>query len=417
VLAVHGGGPLRQSKRQPTHTHENERRRTTISERPPRSFNRIALTSDLLPTTQGNFPLIQVTKPYLPPMEEYLDVAQGIWDRCWLTNDGPLLKEYELRLKDFLALEGLVGVSSGTMAIQLAIKALGLSGEIVTTPFSYVASTSAITWQGCEAVHADIDPLSLNIDPERIEEAITERTTGILATHCFGNPADIAAISEVAERHDLKVIYDAAHCFGSTYKGESVLNYGDVSAISLHATKVVHCVEGGLVVTRSEPLLRKLSLLRNFGHDGPEKFTGEGINGKVSEFHAAMGLCVLTHAPELLESRRRQAETYDDLLSEVRHAVPPAGNHTEPNRSYYPVIFESERATLEIKAQLETNGVGTRRYFYPSLSSLDYVTNRRTPVADEVCRRILCLPMYHGLRRKDQVFIARAIQRAQRYSG
>ena len=234
--------------------------------------------------------MIPVTKPFLPPKEEYEDFLRGIWSRNWLTNNGPLVNELELRLKEYLKVKHLLYLSNGTIALQIAIKALGLKGEIITTPFSYVATTSSIVWENCKPVFVDIDPKTLNIDPEKLETAITKKTTAILATHVYGNPCDIEAIQAIADKHHLKVIYDAAHCFGTKYKGKSVFEYGDVSTTSFHSTKIFHTVEGGAVFTKDPSMLKRMAYMRNFGHDGPEKFNGVGINGKNSEFHAAMGL-------------------------------------------------------------------------------------------------------------------------------
>ena len=226
--------------------------------------------------------MINVTKPFLPPYEEYEQYLKGIWDRVWLTNNGPLVNDLELKLKSFLGVDHLLFLSNGTIALQIAIKALKLKGEIITTPFSFVATTSSIVWEECEPVFVDIDPASLNINPALIEAAITPKTTAILATHVFGNPCDIEAIEKIAAKHNLKVIYDGAHAFGTTYKGRSVFEYGDICTTSFHATKLFHTTEGGAVVTKDAALLREMSFLRNFGHNGPDTFATIGINGKNS---------------------------------------------------------------------------------------------------------------------------------------
>src|SRR5690606_11269120 len=213
--------------------------------------------------------MIPVTKPFLPPREEYDRYLEGIWKRNYLTNNGPLVNEFELRLKEYLEIKHLLYLSNGTIALQLAIKALDLKGEIITTPFSYVATTSSIVWEGCTPVFVDIESRSYNIDPTKIEHAVTSNTSAILATHCFGNPCKIDQIQEIADRHRLKVIYDAAHCFGTKYKGRSVFDFGDVSTTSFHSTKLFHTVEGGAVFTKDPELLKKMAYMRNFGHDGP----------------------------------------------------------------------------------------------------------------------------------------------------
>jgi dTDP-4-amino-4,6-dideoxygalactose transaminase len=205
--------------------------------------------------------MIPVTKPFLPKAKEYDTYLQSIWERQWLTNNGPLVNEFELKLKNYLNVEHLLFVANGTVALQIAIKALELKGEIITTPFSFVATTSSIVWEGCTPVFTDIDPETFNIDPQKIEDAITTKTSAILATHVYGNPCDIDSIQEIANRHGLKVIYDAAHCFGTLYKGKSVFEYGDISTTSFHATKLVHSIEGGAVFTQNSELLKKMAFM------------------------------------------------------------------------------------------------------------------------------------------------------------
>ncbi len=344
--------------------------------------------------------MIPVTKPFMPPREEYEQYVQDIWEREYLTNNGPLVQEFEAKLKDYLDVENMLYLSNGTIALQIAIKALGLKGEIITTPFSYVATTSSIVWEGCEPVFVDIEPHTLNIDPALIEEAITDKTTGILATHVFGNPCDIDAIQTVADKHDLKVIYDSAHCFGTTYKGRSVFEYGNVSTTSFHATKLFHTVEGGAVFTNDEDLNYRMSRMRNFGHAGFEQFDGVGINGKNSEFHAAMGLCNLTHIEAILKSRKQQCLWYDELLKDAPVESIAIQEQAEWNYAYYPAIFESETVTLKVKEALEENDMHPRRYFYPSLDTLDYVETEGVNVSKDISKRILCLPLYFTLETK-----------------
>jgi dTDP-4-amino-4,6-dideoxygalactose transaminase len=360
--------------------------------------------------------MIPVTKPFLPPKEEYDRYLEGIWQRNWLTNNGPLVNEYELRLKEYLGLKHLLYVSNGTIALQIAIKALGLKGEIITTPFSYVATTSSIVWEGCAPIFVDIDPGTLNIDPNKIEAAITKKTSAILATHCFGNACDIDAIQTIADKHKLKVIYDAAHCFGTKYKGKCILEYGDISTLSLHATKIVHSIEGGLVVTQDPELLKRMAFLRNFGHDGPENFKGVGINGKNSEFHAAMGLAVLNHANEILLRRELQYHNYLSLLDKLNIIKLGVEKNTSFNHAYFPVIFEDVTRANRAKEALEKKEIYPRRYFFPSLNNLPYVTKCKTPIADDISQNILCLPLYHTLSQEEQSLIARNLLRVQNYS-
>jgi len=350
--------------------------------------------------------MIPVTKPYLPKIDKYQQYVVNIYERQWLTNNGPLVNDFELKLKKYLGLKHLLYVSNGTIALQIAIKSLGLKGEIITTPFSYVATTSSIVWEGCTPIYIDIDEQTLNIDPNKIEAAITPKTTAILATHCFGNACDIEAIDKIAQKHKLKVIYDAAHCFGTTYKGKSIFEYGDISTTSLHATKLMHSIEGGVVFTKDPDLLKRMSYMRNFGHDGPEKFNGVGINGKNSEFHAAMGLCVLEDIDIILNKRKTQSEYYDQLLIKMNIRKPVIQKQCDFNYAYYPVIFESEEKALKAKKALEEKEVSPRRYFYPSLSKLDYVKTTQMIISDKVSSSILCLPLYHQLSKKEQKMIA-----------
>jgi dTDP-4-amino-4,6-dideoxygalactose transaminase len=354
---------------------------------------------------------IPITKPFMPSLEEYVAYLDGIWDRQYLTNNGPLLQEFEKHLKDYLEVSNILYTSNGTVALQIAIKALGLHGEVITTPFSYVATTSSIVWEGCEPVFVDINPNTLNINPELIEEAITDKTTGILATHVFGNPCEIEAIQAIANKHNLKIIYDAAHCFGSTYKGRSVFEYGDISTTSFHATKLFHTVEGGAVFTKNNEINYRMSRMRNFGHAGFEKFDGVGINGKNSEFHAAMGLCNLQHIDAILTSRRLQCLLYKELLKEVSVQSITIGEDSKWNYAYYPAIFKSEKITLEVKKALEDNHIYPRRYFYPSLESLEYVKSKPVSISTNISKRILCLPLHHNLGREDQNEIANIVKK------
>ncbi len=357
--------------------------------------------------------MINVTKPFLPDIEEYQEYLKGIWERNWLTNNGPLVNDLELKLKEYLDAKHLLYMNNGTIALQIAIKALELKGEIITTPFSFVATTSAIVWEGCEPVFADIDKNTFNIDPESIEKLVTPRTSAILATHVFGNPCDIDAIQKIADKHKLKVIYDGAHCFGTKYKGKHVFNYGDVCTTSFHATKLYHTIEGGAVVTNDAELLKKMAYMRNFGFESFESFACVGINGKNSEFHAAMGLANLKHISDILRSRKEQVAIYDKELAELNVQRLKVQAGSEWNYSYYPVVFETEELLLKSVEKLNDNWIYPRRYFYPSLSSVKYVKHYDTPVSDDIAKRVLCLPMYHSLKAEDIAFIVRILLRVQ----
>ena len=352
---------------------------------------------------------INVTKTYLPPLKEYGKYLNRIWDANWVTNNGPLVVELEKKLKRSLGVKHLLLVSNGTIALQLAIRALGLKKEIITTPFTYVASTSSIVWEGCKPKFADIDPASLCIDPAGVERAITPETEAVLPVHVYGNVCDVEGIGSIAGKHKLKVIYDASHAFGVTYRGESVMNYGDISTISFHATKIFHTVEGGAVITESDELAEALSYLRDFGHEGTEEFHGLGINGKLSEFHAAMGLCVLPTVKESVHRRKIICNLYAKLLQESLLRMPSLNANAKINYAYYPVIFPSETSMMKVRAKLNTMNIYPRRYFYPSLNTLKYLDYERCPVSEDISRKILCLPLYPDLALSDVDMIARII--------
>jgi dTDP-4-amino-4,6-dideoxygalactose transaminase len=357
--------------------------------------------------------MIQVTTPFLPPREEFFSFVDKIWDKKWLTNLGPLASDLELKLKEYLGLDHLLYTSNGTIALQIAIKALKLHGEIITTPFSFVATSSSIVWEGCQPIFADIDENTFNILPDEIEKKITSKTTAILATHIFGNPCEVEKIEKIARKHKLKVIYDAAHCFGVKYRGESLLKYGDISTLSFHATKLYHTVEGGAIITKSPELTYRISKLRNFGFKTSESFDGLGINAKNSEFHAAMGLCNLKYIDSIMKKRKDQYNFYQQKLHGVQFQK--INKYTQYNFSYCPIVFESENCLLKVKKELELNWIYPKRYFYPSLSQLDYICEQDTPVADKISKQILCLPLYHNLTLEEQELICRIIIRALKY--
>lgn len=357
--------------------------------------------------------MIPVTKPFLPSLEDYQAYLRQIWDRNWLTNNGPLVNELELRLKEFLNLDHLLYLNNGTIALQIAIRALDLKGEIITTPFSYVATTSSIVWEGCTPIFVDIDPDTLNIDHTRIEQAVTEKTTAIIATHTYGNPCDIDCIETIAKKYNLKVIYDAAHCFGTSYKGKSVFGFGDISTASFHATKLFHTIEGGGVFTPDPELLKKMAYMRNFGHNGPDDFAEIGINGKNSELHAAIGLLNLKHVESIITTRATICGRYDEWLKYMKVRKIRITPGTNYNFSYYPVIFESEAAVLKAIELLNAHWIYPRRYFFPTLNNLRYVTKTVAPVCDDISNRVLCLPLYHNLSGEEVDFVCRLILRAQ----
>ncbi len=358
--------------------------------------------------------MIPVTKPFLPPQEEYNKLLDGIWKRQWLTNMGPLASQLEMELKDHLKVKHLLFLTNGTIALQMAIKALDLKGEIITTPFSFVATTSTIVWEGCTPIFVDIDKQSLNIDVSKIEASITDKTSAILATHVYGNPCDVEAIEKIAKKHNLKVIYDAAHAFGVEVNGKSIFEYGDISTCSLHATKLYHTIEGGLVITKDAELLKKMAYIRNFGISGFDTFSELGINGKNSEMHAAMGLVNLKHIDKIHQKRQQLAHHYDKKLKNVKAIKPIWHKEANENYAYYPIILESEELLLKIKSALDTFEIFTRRYFYPSLArALPYIAKAEMSMTDDIAKRILCLPFYYDLTLEEVDYISRMILRIQ----
>jgi dTDP-4-amino-4,6-dideoxygalactose transaminase len=362
--------------------------------------------------------VINVTKTFLPPLEEYTRYLNGIWERNHITNHGPLVNELEEKLRDFLGVKHFFFVSNGTIAIQIALKALDIRGEVITTPFSYVATTSSISWENATPVFVDIDPQSFTIDTSIIEKAITSKTTAILATHVYGIPCDIEEIRKLAEKHRLKVIYDAAHAFGVKHNGVPLLSAGDVSTISFHATKLFHTVEGGGIATNDDLTAHKVSYMRNFGHKGQEDFWGLGINGKNSEVHAAMGLCNFPYITQILEQRKELSELYDRFLKSMdinlQRPLLPAG--TEYNYSYYPVVFETEKQLLSVKNSLNAAYIYPRRYFYPALHELPYLNKQvSNPVASTISSRVLCLPLFHDLQKESVKRICGIIAEVLKY--
>lgn len=339
---------------------------------------------------------IQVTRSFLPPLDEYVALLKTVWDSHHLTNGGPLLLQLIDELKAFLQVPHLLAVNNGTTALQLAIRALELEGEILTTPFSYVATSSAIAWQGCTPVFVDIEPDSWCIDPSKIEQAITAKTSAILATHVFGNPCDVTKLEQMASHHGLKVIYDGAHAFGVDYLGRNLLSYGDVSVCSFHATKLFHTAEGGCLVTPHESLLDKLVWVHNLGHDGPEAFHGLGTNGKANELQAALGLAILPYVRDVIQRRREVVEQYDRLLPGSLQRM-RIRDGTDWNFSYLPILLGSQERLLAVCRALNDQKIFPRRYFYPALNTLDFLSRKSMPVAEDVASRVLCLPIAHDL--------------------
>jgi len=353
--------------------------------------------------------MIPVTKSFVPPLAEYAKYLEEIWDSAWLTNRGKLVLRLEEQLKEQLGINNFLLTTNGTIPLQIALKLLGDNSEVITTPFSYVASTSAIVWEGCQPVFVDIDPNYFSLDETKVEAAITKNTKAILATHVYGNPCDVQALQRIGAKHNLPIIYDGAHAFGVRYNGRALLDYGDVSTCSFHATKLFHTGEGGAIIAKDNELAHKIFYSHNFGHDGQVAFHGLGINGKMSELQAAMGLAVLPYFDMIIEERKKVVEAYNELLDFERLTKMKLREGTEWNYSYYPVLFESEFILNKVDTTLKQNEVFCRRYFYPSLNKLDYVTPQSSPVAEDISKRILCLPLYVGLKKEELEMISSVI--------
>lgn len=352
--------------------------------------------------------MIPVIKPYLPDRSEYNFYLEKIWERNWLTNNGPFLSELEKAVPAHLDSAPMSYVTNGTIALQLAIRALEIKGEVITTPYSYVATTSSILWEQCHPVF--VDCLSDgNIDPTQIEMAITSQTTAILATHVYGFPCDVEAIRSIAEKHNLKVIYDAAHAFGVRFNGVSLFNYGDISTASFHATKLFHTIEGGGIFSSDASVRETIKLLRSFGHKGDEHYC-LGINGKQSEFHAAMGLVVLKEVHQLIEERKLIYFRYREGISKKIALIQPLQTAVQWNYAYAPVLVPGGTDILKFISYMGQHGVGLRRYFYPALNQLPYLKDTNScPVAEDLSSRVLALPIYNGLTEADQSYVIEKI--------
>lgn len=345
--------------------------------------------------------MINVTKSFMPPIEEYEKQIQKIWKSRYLTNEGPILKELVEKLKNYLEVENINLLTNGTVALELAIKALNIQeGEIITTPFSFVATTTSIIWERCTPVFVDIDRETLCIDADKIEEKITPKTKAIMAVHVYGYPCNVEKIEQIAKKYKLKVIYDGAHAFGSKYKGKSLLNYGDITTCSFHATKLFHTIEGGACIAKEKEVNDNIQALKTFGTVNGE-YDFVGTNAKMTEFNCAMGVANLKYMPEIIQERRKLSKLYDSLL-EGQVERPKVVEDLEYNYIYYPVIFKTEEETLEVIKKLNEKEIYPRRYFYPSLNTLKYLQEKqKCPIAEDISKRVLCLPLYNGLKEEE----------------
>ena len=344
--------------------------------------------------------MIPVSKPFAPQVEKYCEYLQKIFERRWFSNNGPLVEDLEKRLARFAGVRHAVSVANGTLGLQLCYKALGLTGEIVTSPFSFVATSHSIAWEGLKPVFADIERSSFNISPAEIRKRITKETSAIVPVHVFGRPCNFEAIAETASEFGLSVIYDAAHAFGVRDKNADILGAGDLSVVSFHATKLFHTIEGGAVFTNDDDLASKLKSLRNFGLDELGNVSQIGLNAKMNEFQAAMGLCVLDEIPSIIERRKLLANRYRNNLESCQGlSFQEYPESVDQSYAYFPVVFKDERSVMPFLAACLENDVHPRRYFYPSLNKLEtYGPYQACPESEWLSERIVCLPLYPDLK-------------------
>jgi len=354
---------------------------------------------------------ITVTSPLLPPLEEFLPYLQQIWESKWITNNGRWHQELEKALCDYLGVEYISVFTNGTLPLITALQALNIRGEVITTPYSFVATTHSIWWNDIKPVFVDVDPRTGNLDPDRIEEAITPRTAAIMPVHVYGNPCDTERIGAIAEKHGLKVIYDAAHAFGVRVNGESILKAGDISTLSFHATKTYNTVEGGALICRDAETKKRIDHLKNFGFVDETTIIGPGINAKMDEIRSAYGVLNLKHVDAAIEARKKATAYYRETLREVEGLTffddLPGVKH---NYSYFPVFVDTEAYGMtrdELYFRLKEHDILGRRYFYPLISSLETYRGlpsaapENLPVATRMADRVICLPMHHELTRED----------------
>jgi len=354
--------------------------------------------------------MINVTKSYLPNKDKYKKYIDEIYENGWLTNQGPLLQRLEKRLAEYLGVKNIVLVSNGTIALEIAYRALDLTGEVITTPFSFVATTSSLVTNNLTPIFADIDENSFNLNPKNIENLITSKTSAILPVHVFGNACEVEEMEHIAKKHNLKIIYDAAHAFDVKYKDKSLLNYGDISTLSFHATKLFHTIEGGALIVNDDALVEKVRYLINFGIKSPLEIPHIGTNGKMNEFEAAMGLCILDDIEAIKNNRKKVVERYRNELKNVVTFQEQNKDATE-NYSYFPVLFKNESELLRVQKALNEANIFPRRYFYPSLDTLNYIElKQECKVSRDICKRVLCLPLYTDLENENQEKIIKIVR-------
>jgi dTDP-4-amino-4,6-dideoxygalactose transaminase len=352
---------------------------------------------------------IYVTQPVLPPLEEFLPYLEQIWESKWLTNGGPFHQELEKKLTDYLGVEHLSLFANGTLALITALQSLRITGEVITTPYSFVASTHSLLWNGIKPVFVDIYPETFNLDPEKIEAAVTPHTTAIMPVHVYGKPCDVEKIQTIADIYGLKVIYDAAHAFGVNYKGESLLKHGDLSILSFHATKVFNTFEGGAIICPDAKTKKRIDDLKNFGYAGEVKVIAPGINAKMNEMQAAFGLLQLKHIDKAISQRREIDGQYrEQLLSIPGITCPTLPADTTNNYSYFPILIGKEYPLSrdDLNDKLRQHGIFPRRYFYPLISEfpmyrgLPSAAQSNLPIAKKTADQVLCLPIYPALEKE-----------------
>lgn len=353
-----------------------------------------------------------VTEPFLPPLNEFMPYLEQIWESKWLTNNGKFHQQLEIELCKYLGVEYLSLFSNGTLALLTALQTLRISGEVITTPYSFVATAHSILWNNLKPVFVDIDPVTMNIDPAKIEAAITPQTTAILPVHCYATPCDVEKIQKIADIYGLKVIYDAAHAFGVTYKGKSLLEFGDLSILSFHATKVYNTFEGGAIISHDIKTKERIDYLKNFGFADEVTVVAPGINGKMNEVQAAFGLLQLKYVDSAITLRQKIDENYRKLLKDVA-GIKCSNELVEVKRnySYFPILVEDNYPLTrdELYQKLKDNGIYARRYFYPLISDMPMYrglpSSLNLPIAKNISSKILCLPIFPDLTNAEQMRI------------
>ncbi len=342
--------------------------------------------------------MLNVTKTFLPPLSEYNTYLERIWANGQVTNEGPFVKELEQELSTFTGVKHAIYVNNGTIALQIALKALGITGDIITTPFSYCATTNSIIWEGCNPIFADINSTSLTSELEEISSVYTENCKAILTTHVYGNASKIELIEDYGRLKNIPTIFDAAHCFGVNYNGKSIFNYGTISTCSFHATKIFHTIEGGAIFTNDDELASKVRLLKSFGHKGDDYFI-PGINAKSSEFHAVMGLINLKHFNSIKNHRKISSELYQNKLGQNKNLkIFNWDNSIDKNYSYFPIILPTEEQLIRLVNELNQHQIFPRRYFYPSLNTLPFINGQNCPISEDISKRVICLPLSSEIR-------------------